>query len=377
MRKNSESGYILVTVAALLFVLVGFTALAVDMGTVLSSRTQLQRAADAAALAGAFVFAQNPNATETMAKDRAKAVLGSNKDMGDAIDTSTGVTVDVKCPTCSTPYSANQVSVKVERTESTVFAQLLGVAGVANTVSAVAELGTGANGASCIKPWFLPNTIADTADDPCTANQKGYLLVSNKQVTQFAKNNFGSQLIAKPQDPSSALQPGQFYEIDMAKYSANGGAKTYTGAITGCNTYQFQCQNWYDTLSGNKKGPTAAGVCSLVSGDPKCQGSADTFVGPGQYDWADGSGIHDTSKSLVIAPIVDLTAISGFCPTNTIPNGAQVPVVGFASVFLGSADPKKDSISAYIVNIWACGPNSGTDTSNSGFPVPLQLVRAQ
>src|SRR5881397_433849 len=84
MRKDSESGYILVTVAALLFVLVGFTALAVDMGTVLSSRTQLQRAADAAALAGAFTFNVNPSLTDqpTRASNQALKTATANTVMG-------------------------------------------------------------------------------------------------------------------------------------------------------------------------------------------------------------------------------------------------------------------------------------------------------
>src|SRR5262245_45565053 len=95
--RQSESGYVLVTVAALLFVMVGFKALAVDMGTVLSSRTQLQRAADAAALAGAIEFNTNPNATSAMATTAATYVATSNKVMGDAID-SGGVSVSVQMP---------------------------------------------------------------------------------------------------------------------------------------------------------------------------------------------------------------------------------------------------------------------------------------
>src|SRR5437762_10583804 len=133
MRKDSESGYVLFTVAASLFVLVGFTALAVDIGTVLSSRTQLQHAADAAALAGAYTFTV-PTATEAKAIDRAKAVVASNKDMGDAIDASTDVTVEVKCPSCPTTYPVNQVKVTIQRTESTFFAKALGLTGMANTV---------------------------------------------------------------------------------------------------------------------------------------------------------------------------------------------------------------------------------------------------
>ena len=49
--KKGQSGYILVTVAILLIVLLGFTALAVDVGMLFAGRTQSQRAADAGALA--------------------------------------------------------------------------------------------------------------------------------------------------------------------------------------------------------------------------------------------------------------------------------------------------------------------------------------
>ena len=80
--RRSESGYVLFTVAALLFVLAGFTALAVDMGTILSSRTQIQRAADAAALAGAFSFTINQKSVQPdTAIVHATAIAQSNKVM--------------------------------------------------------------------------------------------------------------------------------------------------------------------------------------------------------------------------------------------------------------------------------------------------------
>jgi hypothetical protein len=352
----------------------------VDMGTVLSSRTQLQRGADAAALAGAYVFLQNSNATETMAQDRAKAVLASNKDMGTTIDTTTGVTVSVKCPSCTTTSTINQVTVTVQRTESTIFGKIFDITGIADQVTATAETGTSASGSSCVKPWFVPNTVADTSDTPCDATTGGYVLLSKSgsewQRTTFGTNNLGVQLPVKAQDPKNALQPGQFFEIDMSKYSANGGAKTYANAISGCNTYQFTCQNSYDTLSGNKMGPTAQGVCSLITGDKNCNGTADAYVGVGQYNWGDGSGIHDTSKALVFAPIVDLNSVTGFCPTNTLPSGSAVPVVGFAQIFIESADKSADTLTVRVVNIFGCGP-AGGDGSNTGTPVPLRLIHTQ
>jgi hypothetical protein len=392
MRKDAESGYVLVTVSALLVVLVGFTALAVDMGTILSSRTQLQRGADAAALAGAFIFAQSPYATETMATDRAKYVLAANKDMGDAIDTSTGVTVTVKCPThsgvsCSTSASTYQVTVEIQRTESMIFGTVLAVSGVADKVSATAEVGTNAEGVSCMKPWFLPNTVADTTDQPCTATTNGNVLMSNQAdgswaVTQYGLNHIGAQLLVKPQDSKNALQSSQFFTLDVSQYTSNGGAKSYGTAISSCDTYQFQCGtgNSYVPLTGDKKGPTISGVCTLISGNSDCSkgGTPDTYYAPGQYIGADGVTISDTSKSLVFVPIVDLNSVTGFCPTNTLPSSnTPLSIVGFAQLFIKSVDKNTAQVTAYLVNIWGCGPDSGSDSGAYGSPVPLRLIRTQ
>src|SRR5205814_9387952 len=132
--------------------------------------------------------------------------------------------------------------------------------------------------------------------------------------------------------------------------------------------------NSYNTLAGNGVGPTTHGTCNLISGTQNCSGPIDSYVSPGQYNWGDLSGIHDTSKSLVIAPIVDLASVSGFCPTNNLAVGSPVPVVGFALVFIGGVDTSSGNIAARVINIWACGPNSGTDPSNTGLPIPLRLI---
>src|SRR6266704_1025254 len=72
-RKEAESGYVLVTVAVLLVVLVGFTTLAIDTGMLFAARTQAQRAADAAALAGASTFVLNSSDLTPAATARANA----------------------------------------------------------------------------------------------------------------------------------------------------------------------------------------------------------------------------------------------------------------------------------------------------------------
>src|SRR5258706_14281358 len=63
--RDREEGYSLVIIAALLVVFLGFTALSVDVGVLYSARASAQRAADAAALAGAFVFVTRTDLNET------------------------------------------------------------------------------------------------------------------------------------------------------------------------------------------------------------------------------------------------------------------------------------------------------------------------
>ena len=55
MRKG-EDGQVLVVVVLAFAVILGFAALAIDIGYVASVRSELQRCADSGALAGAYVF---------------------------------------------------------------------------------------------------------------------------------------------------------------------------------------------------------------------------------------------------------------------------------------------------------------------------------
>ena len=63
-KEKREEGYVVVTVAVLGVVLIGFAALAIDMGALYGSRTTAQKIADAAAIAGVSTFVFNPIASQ-------------------------------------------------------------------------------------------------------------------------------------------------------------------------------------------------------------------------------------------------------------------------------------------------------------------------
>jgi hypothetical protein len=369
MRK-SESGYVLVTVASLLVVLVGFTALAIDMGSILSSRAQIQRAADAAALAGAFSFTANTSAVQPdTAISHATTVATANTVMGIAIP-SGEVSVSVSLPNLATNTPA-YVTVTITHTQSTFFATVLNVTGIANTVTATAESGVTATSAYCVRPFFIPNTVV-SGSDPCTAAANGQILVSGGLATSYATSNFGTELTLKPSDPAQALTSGNFYEIDIN----GGGGSAYSTNISSCNTTQFVCQNSYDVLTGNKMGPTIQGVKALIGNPPD-----DTYVSVGQYQTA--NGIQNNSKALILAPITDLSTIPGFCPApvgtctsncEQFPSGTNVSVkvVGFALIFLDGAGG--GNITGRLINVFPCGAAPPSSNDNGAIAVPLRLV---
>ena len=134
-RAQEEEGYTIIIVALLLFVFLGFCALAVDVGIADSARTSAQRAADAAALAGAFTFVTSPNDPQpATAKDRAKVTAKQNKIMGTAVTdaeiTITDAMVDIP---------NRRVTVTVTRSQTAFFARILGQSSITISATAIAE----------------------------------------------------------------------------------------------------------------------------------------------------------------------------------------------------------------------------------------------
>ena len=123
-RLGQESGQILILSALVLPVLLGFTGLALDVGLAYAHRTERQRAADAAAIAGAQFLMYNPNDVAG-AKGMACSYALKNG-FGTGTCPSSEVTVNV--PPTSGAYAGvtGAVEVKITRTDRTAFMTILG-----------------------------------------------------------------------------------------------------------------------------------------------------------------------------------------------------------------------------------------------------------
>lgn len=364
---DDERGYVIVTTALLLVVFLGFGALAVDLGLLYSGRSSAQRAADAAALAGAFTFVSNPSAPQpSTAYDHAMSTALINNILGTPLtEPEVTVTIDV---------ANERATVEIAHTEDTYFARVLGRNSVDLAVKAVAETSIDAVATFCAKPWFVPNTVVSdlAACDACTA---GELLVDDGVVTAFGESKVGMSFTIKPQNPTGAMAPGQFYAVRMAD---SAGGNDYRTNIATCSTDVITCQQTYGLEPGNMIGPTLQGVNELT-GTP-----ADTYMGIGEY-MDSGGNMSDTSRSLIIAPLWDTCALAGFCPGNSLPdNGAnaEITVSGFALIFLDGV--QGNNVVAHLLGVFGCGsiagpppgPEGSEDTGETGpFSVLVRLVR--
>jgi hypothetical protein len=155
---SGERGSVTATVALAMTALIALLALGIDLGALFNARSEAQRAADAAALAGASAFLEyQQDQAQAAAEERAVDFATSNEIRNELI-------------------AADEVSVWVDLDSSTVrarvrregvptwFARLLGIDAV--NIGAEATAWAGAAGAAqCVKPFAIPDMWEETSDD--------------------------------------------------------------------------------------------------------------------------------------------------------------------------------------------------------------------
>ena len=176
IRRRNDNGATLLLVAAGLVFMLGMCALAIDLVTGYLARVQCQRAADAAALAGAKVLANScatttggclaGGAQEALATQSAVAIAGQNSVMGLAPTSAT------MCPpTCTTGVTGftypnptePQITVTIYRDANhqdalpTLFAKIFGIDTMNISAKATAEAFNPAGNnqqitVGCVKP---------------------------------------------------------------------------------------------------------------------------------------------------------------------------------------------------------------------------------
>ena len=281
---REESGQTLIFVALSMTVILGFTAMAADVGTLLHDKRNLQIAADSAAIAGAV-------------EEKVSSVTGNIQAAGQTASTQNGftngsnqVTVTINTPPVNGPHAgaAGYVEAIVSQVEPVFFMKLFSFGSMRVTSRAVAF--DGATSSNCV--------LAINSTAPQTIELQG----------SFNANFPGCSVVDDSNDPDALDFTGGGGSLTAGSVGVVGGAGGHTGDSspapqTGVAPISDPLASLppppYDPASctaapsGTSWGPATAGGTVCYSGNIKVQKdvtmSAGIYVFTGDLDFT-GNG---------------------------------------------------------------------------------------
>ena len=330
-KHRREHGQIVVLAALLMTAMLGFTAVAVDVGFYMRNLRDGQNDIDAAVLAGAQELLDDPTNTAA-AVDRAEEW---------AIRNGVDVEEDLECCTFSDRNNDGEIdtiSGRIERSSDTLFARVLGLESLPVERESTARV-VHAQGAT-VCPWGLVGDESDT--DPSDGS---YLGVVPGEVYAL-KVTTGLQT------------EGNFRVIDLGQSGADGYQALIEAGCTaeGVRVWSEGDQILTDTKPGNMGNPTRKalnnyyeyelsdgtsdslgyGWCDVAfqldPADPTrgtVVGAYNPYLPPGARAGCERNPLTGGMGRVVLIPIID-----------HVPNGASEPVeiLGLASLYIAYWD---------------------------------------
>jgi Flp pilus assembly protein TadG len=293
MRSRSstrERGQALLVFVLALGVLLGFTAMAVDVGLFYENRRHLQNTADAAALAGVAELPKKPMAAKNKAADWAAK---------HGVPASEIKTIEVR----TTDSVNDTLYVEVERDFDWIFGRVLGQGTDPVSAAAAAQIQS-VNGTSNLMPWALlrgDSNCLDATDAPIPgADCSVKLGAGASAITGW----YGAL------DLDGAGGGGAEYEENIVDGAAETKYCSVGETDPACEAFQV------DALSGNKVGGTDHAIADRLLNEPTCDAdgnSKDDFVEvfvAGEGDAAASYAIAcPQSPRVIFIPIVSLDGI--------------------------------------------------------------------
>jgi Flp pilus assembly protein TadG len=283
-RWRDEQGMQLVLVGLGFMACLSATMLAIDVGMLMTARSQAQNAADAGALAGAVALVFNDYTDRSPEGPAVQSALSAAR-ANPVMKATVSVTPDdVTFPT------PDAVRVRVYRAGrrgnpvATLIATYFGIPTADITATATAEAAP-ANAATCVKPWAVPDKWdeqqtppwdeADTFDvytkngKDKLANPDLYVPADQPGYTGFQSSptgpDYGRRVLLKAGNPHQAISASHFYPIALPPDS---GARWYEENIPGCWPGVMQMGETIPVEPGNMTGPTVSGTQALIDRDP-------------------------------------------------------------------------------------------------------------
>ncbi len=274
--QHSKRGQVLVILAISIFALLGMVALAVDLGYLWSVRHELQRSADAGALAGASRFMPPDTgdwADTTVVRPEAEA-RARDFASRDLVASSTLKQAPADNEIIVSFPQTDRIKVVTQRTVPLFFARIFGKQLQFVTAEAVAEAREVNQNVRCIVPWGIslpwtnlgeevvvrgrdPQYVFDSDDQVNTLEESGKLCEENNwfitnydavshQIigVQSPRDNYlcqGSLRVLKVATPGETPQPGWFFALDYSDYLVN--CPSDAPSDEGGNLYRYLIMN--------------------------------------------------------------------------------------------------------------------------------------
>lgn len=402
-------------VALTVVTMLAMAALAIDVVTLYVARTEMQRAADGAALAAAKAFVDSGvttdptnSARQTLATDMATALINSTMQQNKIGGVQPSL---VGTPTPDFTLNGNpHITVTLQRTNLPMFfARIWGSRAMTVTASATAEAYNPSSSQTstgnyvpiqpyCVKPLAIANLDPSPgATGPIVDATSGAVLA----------NLIGKQIFFGPSacqsgpptqtciDQTKPIGKGQFLPAQQSSVThcpSCQGASSFEQSIECCDSALYQCgatlnAKPLDTsiTKGQVRNEARNGLQCLIN--RPSQDSIDgtdllAGIGPARITSQSGpnsGNLVTTSRSIAMIPISDNNGVN--------PVGTQVHIIGFLQVFIENVNSVGSlNITATVLNVAGCGnsPSGGTpvmggsfpNSSNSGgtFAIPVRLI---
>lgn len=266
---RNQRGSVLLLVAFMIAALLAFAALAIDGAILMTARTQLHNAADAAALAGASgLLDGGPD----VAIDRAIRFSSLNNAVEKKLSA-----VEITAEDISFPES-NVIRVRTHRTEATndalktYFLRIVSPfrSSTADVTAVSAARVYDVCGARCLKPWAIPDRWED-ADNNGIYDEGEYYDADATGYTEAM--DVGTQIVLKVGEPQETIESGVFFPVtfpplETGQGKPETGGKDYYNWVISCAPYLVNDGDRLVVEPGNMVGPTYHGMDELTAQDP-------------------------------------------------------------------------------------------------------------
>jgi hypothetical protein len=371
---RDERGLSFVIVSIGITAFVAATTLAVDVGMLLTARSQAQNSADAGALAGATALAFNDFNDHSSSGPAVRGAINAalaNKVVGQPVSIGSS---DVTFPVAPSG-SSDRVQVTVYRTGergsavSTMIAGLFGVTSVNIVATATAEAVL-ANSESCVKPWALPDRWTEKQTPGWDVTDTFNAFTGNpsvlpdifRQVTQATYTGYGpgqiGQAMQIAKDDAFTLEGDRFLSIRMP---GSLGDDDFLSNIEHCAGGTMTIGDSMTIEGGATAQHIIDGANYLIGLDPSASWNTATHTV--------ASSINPSPRVLVL-PLYEPLFFQQGVRTG---NFTQVRISNFIGFFVDHVEASK--VVGYVMPTLGTAPTNGTAAPVGAFARAIRLVQ--